>query len=54
VTVVGHAATIAAGEWITATGEWVNGPMANSSRRSSCVPRPRHQPTAWRSTSRPA
>ena len=24
VTVVGHAATIAAGEWITATGEWVN------------------------------
>ena len=24
VTVVGHAATIAAGEWITATGEWAN------------------------------
>jgi exodeoxyribonuclease V alpha subunit len=24
VTVVGHAATISAGEWITATGEWVN------------------------------
>src|SRR3984957_2519511 len=24
VTVVGHAATIAAGEWITATGDWVN------------------------------
>ena len=24
ITVVGHAATIAAGEWITATGEWVN------------------------------
>jgi hypothetical protein len=24
VTVVGHAATIAAGEWITAPGEWVN------------------------------
>ena len=23
VTVVGHAATISAGEWITATGEWV-------------------------------
>jgi exodeoxyribonuclease V alpha subunit len=23
VTVVGHAATIAAGEWITASGEWV-------------------------------
>src|ERR1700732_2688568 len=24
VTVVGHAATIVAGEWITASGEWVN------------------------------
>src|SRR5262244_2031711 len=24
VTVVGHAATISAGEWITATGEWAN------------------------------
>ena len=24
VTVVGHAATISAGEWITASGEWVN------------------------------
>src|SRR5712671_3651104 len=24
VTLVGHAATIAAGEWITATGDWIN------------------------------
>ena len=24
VTVVGHAATVSAGEWITASGEWVN------------------------------
>jgi exodeoxyribonuclease V alpha subunit len=24
VTVVGHAANIAAGEWITASGEWIN------------------------------
>jgi len=24
ITIVGHAATIAAGEWITASGEWVN------------------------------
>src|SRR4029450_13121313 len=24
VTIVGHAATIAAGEWITASGEWIN------------------------------
>jgi exodeoxyribonuclease V alpha subunit len=26
VTVVGHAPTIAAGEWIAASGEWVNDP----------------------------
>jgi hypothetical protein len=31
VTVVGHAATIAAGEWITATGEWI--PLPGPSRR---------------------
>jgi exodeoxyribonuclease V alpha subunit len=24
VTVVGHTATISAGEWITASGEWIN------------------------------
>ena len=24
VTIVGHAATISAGEWITASGEWIN------------------------------
>ena len=24
VTAVGHAATIAAGEWVTASGEWIN------------------------------
>src|SRR6478736_1795461 len=24
ITVIGHAATIAAGEWVTASGEWVN------------------------------
>jgi exodeoxyribonuclease V alpha subunit len=24
VTVIGHAATISAGEWITASGEWIN------------------------------
>src|SRR3989440_1485268 len=24
ITVVGHAATISAGEWVTASGEWVN------------------------------
>jgi exodeoxyribonuclease V alpha subunit len=37
----GHAATIAAGEWITASGDWVNDRthgqqfMASSSRRVS-------------------
>ena len=24
VTVIGHAATVSAGEWVTASGEWVN------------------------------
>jgi hypothetical protein len=24
ITVIGHAAVIAAGEWVTASGEWVN------------------------------
>ena len=27
VTVIGHAATISAGEWITASGEWINDRM---------------------------
>jgi exodeoxyribonuclease V alpha subunit len=26
VTAVGHAATISAGEWVTASGEWINDP----------------------------
>src|ERR1700730_12381798 len=51
VTVVGHAATIAAGEWITASGEWVNDRAhGSSSRRGSCAHRPRPRPTASRST----
>src|SRR6516164_7375080 len=55
VTVVGHAATIAAGEWITVSGEWVNDrTTASSSRRASCAPRHRLRPTASRSTCRPA
>jgi exodeoxyribonuclease V alpha subunit len=24
ITVVGHAATISSGEWVTASGEWIN------------------------------
>jgi hypothetical protein len=40
VTIVGHAATISAGEWITASGDWVNdAPTASSSRHVSCAPR---------------
>ncbi len=55
VTVVGHAATIAAGEWITASGEWLTtGHTASSSRRDSCAHRPQPRPTASKSTSHPA
>jgi exodeoxyribonuclease V alpha subunit len=36
VTVVGHAAMIAAGEWVTASGEWTHdSTMASSSERGS-------------------
>jgi hypothetical protein len=45
VTVIGHAAAIAAGEWITASGEWVKiAPTASSSKRASCAPRRRLRP----------
>jgi hypothetical protein len=30
VTVVGHVATIAADEWVTASGEWVNQSLGSS------------------------
>src|SRR6476659_833264 len=36
VTVVGHAATIAAGEWITASGEWVNDRAHGQHSRLPC------------------
>ncbi len=53
VTLVGHAATIAAGEWITASGEWVNDRRtANSLRRASCAPRSPIRPTVSRNTCR--
>ena len=46
VTVVGHAATVSAGEWKTAS---VNGsmtaPIANNSGRASCVHRRQLRPT---------
>src|SRR6202047_1756574 len=44
VTVVGHAATIAAGEWITASGEWVNNRPPDLGRRHREVPLVRHDP----------
>ena len=54
VTVVGHAATIAAGEWITASGEWVNDWIHGQQfKHGSCAPRSPIQPTASRSNSRP-
>src|SRR3979411_2741478 len=55
VTVVGHAATIAAGEWITASGEWVNDRThASSSKRGFCGHQRRLRPMASRSILRPA
>jgi exodeoxyribonuclease V alpha subunit len=55
VTVVGYAATISAGEWITASGEWVNDrTQASSSRRGSCAHRRQLRPTASKNTSPPA
>src|ERR1700719_3663577 len=37
VTVVGHAATIAAGEWVTATGEWVNDRTHGQQLKARCL-----------------
>jgi hypothetical protein len=55
VTVVGHAATIAATEWITASGEWMNDvPTASNSRPGSCVRRRRARSTESRNISHPA
>ena len=56
VTVVGHAATISAGEWITATGEWVNDRTHGQQFRARfpCVHRRQLRPMASRSICRPA
>src|SRR5438552_14106750 len=52
VTVVGHAATIAAGEWITASGEWVNDRTHGQQFKARFLRhRSRLRPTASRSTS---
>src|SRR3954453_10801060 len=39
VTVVGHAAIITPGEWITASGEWVNDHRQRAGEGRACVPR---------------
>ena len=55
VTVIGHAATISAGEWITASGEWVNDPVTvSNSKRASCGAQHRPPSTASRSIFPPA
>jgi exodeoxyribonuclease V alpha subunit len=51
VTVVGHAATIAAGEWITASGEWINDQThCQQFKARSCGHRRRLEPKASRNT----
>jgi exodeoxyribonuclease V alpha subunit len=37
ITVVGHAAVISAGEWVTASGEWVNDPTHGQQFRASFI-----------------
>ncbi len=37
VTSVGHAAAISAGEWVTATGNWVNDPLRSLERAISAA-----------------
>ena len=55
VTVIGHAATISAGEWITASGEWVNDRTHGQQFKAQFIAPPRQpQSRASRSTSAPA
>ena len=54
VTVVGHAATISAGEWITASGDWVNDRTHGQQFRARFLRhRSRHRSKALKSTLRP-
>jgi len=56
VTIVGHAATIAAGEWITASGEWINDTGPTCSPAEARADRPHRvvylttdaMPSSWR------
>src|SRR5580692_6183712 len=53
-TVVGHAAIISAGEWITASGEWINDRAHGQQlRRGFSRPRRRVQSTGSRNISAP-
>src|SRR5262245_17996205 len=55
VTVVGHAAAISAGEWIMASGQWVNDRTHGQQFKAQfCAPPPRRRSRASRDTSRPA
>ena len=55
VTIVGHAATIAAGEWITASGEWINDRTHGQQFKArSCERRSPIRPMVLRNTSHPA
>jgi exodeoxyribonuclease V alpha subunit len=52
VTLVGHAASIAAGEWITASGEWVNDRTHGQQFKArSCGHHLQRQPMASKSIS---
>jgi exodeoxyribonuclease V alpha subunit len=54
VTVVGYAAVISVGEWITASGEWANDRTHGSSGRVFCGPRRQLRLKASRNVFRPA
>ena len=55
VTVVGYAATISAGEWITASGAWVNDRTHGQQFKARFLAHRRQlRPTASKNTSRPA
>jgi exodeoxyribonuclease V alpha subunit len=55
VTVVGHAATISPGEWITASGEWVNDRTHGQQFKARFLKTSaRHRSTASRSILAPA
>jgi hypothetical protein len=53
VTVVGHAATISAGEWITASGDWVNDRTHGQQFRARFLKTERRRPAATAPPSRP-